>query len=265
MKRKISIATCFDYSIPFDKQVELISKTGFSHISLGSYINHSQYLSRKGRLKIKGLLNSYQVQIDSIHGPQIGSMGTSIEGFKDIIFAAQDLSVPVIVIHGSPFEIQQEEFSEHLEFLLKNCRILEPMLKATGVVFAFENVLPGPATDLIEYTLKELDPEYFGFCYDSSHDQIGGPRHSDLLEKLKERLFVVHLSDRIKEFEDHAIPGEGFIQWDEIINQLKNSSFNSPILLELMMKYSKVKETSSFLELAYKEGCVIYDKIFKES
>ncbi|MDD2890601.1 MAG: sugar phosphate isomerase/epimerase [bacterium] len=260
--RKISISTCFDYNISFDTQVELIGKTGFSHISLGSYINHSRYLSKEGRLKIKELLDTYQLQIDSIHGPQIGSMGTSIQGFKDIIFAAQNLSIPVIVIHGSPFEIQQEEFSENLEFLLENCTILEPILKETGVTFAFENLLPGLATDLIEYALKELDPKHFGFCYDSSHDQIGGPRNSGLLEKLKDRLFAVHLSDRIKDFEDHAIPGEGFIRWDETIRQLKNSSFNSPVLLELMMKYSKIKEVPLFLESAYKEGCLIYDKIF---
>lgn len=73
---------------------------------------------------------------------------------------------------------------------------------------------------------------------------------------------VVHLSDRIREFEDHAIPGEGFIKWDSILMDIRESGFDAPVLLELMMKYSKIKEVSLFLRSAYEEGCRIYDKIF---
>lgn len=38
--KSISISTCFNYSIPIEKQIPMIKKTGFSHISIGSEYEH---------------------------------------------------------------------------------------------------------------------------------------------------------------------------------------------------------------------------------
>ncbi len=207
---KISISTCFNYNTPIDEQVKLIAEAGFSCLALGEDEEHSQYLTKKGRKKLKELLNEYNLGIDSIHGPRIDRFD-GVDKLKQVSIAAKDLNVSMVVIHGSPFDFKQEEFSNRLEILLNNCKTIEPIAKDMGIVFALENVLPGPATNLIRYALRELSPEYFGFCYDSSHDQIGGPRPFSLIHELKDRLIAVHISDRIKEFVDHVIPSEGFI------------------------------------------------------
>ena len=56
------------------------------------------------------------------------------------------------------------------------------------------DVMPGPATDLVRRALQNLDPSVFGLCYDSSHDQIDGPRPFDLIGEFDGRIFTVHLS-----------------------------------------------------------------------
>jgi hypothetical protein len=39
-----SVATSFQYDIPIETQVRLVAETGFSHISLGTQLEHSRYL-----------------------------------------------------------------------------------------------------------------------------------------------------------------------------------------------------------------------------
>jgi sugar phosphate isomerase/epimerase len=119
---------------------------------------------------------------------------------------------------------------------------------------ALENVLPGPATELIRRALDMLDPLWFGFCYDSSHDQIGGPNAMHLLAQLRHRLIAVQLSDRIRDFVDHVIPGEGFIHFQEVCAELAHAQYDRPLLLEASTTHSAVKEPREFLRIAYPAG-----------
>jgi sugar phosphate isomerase/epimerase len=70
-------------------------------------------------------------------------------------------------------------------------------------------------------------------------------------------------SDRIHEFVDHVIPGEGFIDWDRLMSVLKQTSFAGPLLLEVLTKYSPEaqKGPESFLRLAYTRGTELYQQI----
>jgi sugar phosphate isomerase/epimerase len=114
---------------------------------------------------------------------------------------------------------------------------------------------------LLNEYLKFLNHELVGICYDSSHDQIDGPREFSFLEMNKSKVIKVHISDRIKEFVDHVIPGEGFIDFESIVRYLKQSAFELPLLLEVMMTHSKYKDTEIFLNEAYKKGVELYKRI----
>lgn len=260
-QRQISIATSFDYNIPFPEQLHLIAEAGFSHVSLGMRESHSHFLSKDGRRQIKDLLEKHNLQIDTIHGHSVDH-NESGELLRATAEAALELAVPVIVFHGSPFSIKNEEYAYRLEKLLLTCRELENIARETGVIFALENVLPGVATDLIKEALGQLDARYFGFCYDSSHEQIKGPRPYDLLEDLKDRVVAVHLSDRAGEFVDHLIPGEGFIDWEQVAELVARSSFAGPLFLEVTLTHSAEKDPKCFLQRVYAEGCILYDKVF---
>lgn len=82
------------------------------------------------------------------------------------------------------------------------------------------------------------------------------------LHDMKDHLFAVHLSDRIKEFVDHVIPSEGFVEWYDLCRMLKESNMSFPLLLEVMTTHSSEKEPEKFLKLAYEQGCMLYDKVF---
>lgn len=259
-KKNLSISTCFDYNIPIESQIPLIAQAGFTHVSLSSNRSHFDYLSKEARQKLSELLGRYSLKIDTIHGPNTDN--TSIGEYTKIAEASVELKAPVVVLHGGPFDFSEDELDFRFQGLKKLCRELNMIAQNTGITFALENVLPGPATELVRKILLEINSEYIGFCYDSSHDQINGPHSFELLQELKMKLVAVHLSDRVKEFVDHVIPWDGFIDWDELCRVLKSSDIHFPLLMEVMTTHSVEKDPVKFLELAYERGCRLYDKIF---
>jgi sugar phosphate isomerase/epimerase len=237
----------------------MIAHAGFNYVSPGGSLKHLDYLDKATRKNFTQLLAQYGLTMDTIHGPLTGKF--DIEILKRTAEAAAGFGAGVVVVHCSPFEITESELASLLPQRQKDCKELEKISRATGVRFALENMAPGPASTLIARALEDADPAHIGFCYDSSHDQVDGPRSFALLEELKPRLMAVHLSDRIKPFTDHVIPWEGFIRWDELCGILKTADIQFPLLLEVATTHSAEKDPAKFLAKAYQAGCRLWDMV----
>lgn len=246
----ISISTCFDYSIPFEEQLCMIRNAGFAFISFGSNYQHSGILHPVGLKNAVSAVRANGLAVDTVHGCNMDTEGAVDINTKAAI-AARELGAPVVVLHCSSFAFDPSSLDERKKDISSKLRQYTEISKEFGVKFAFENLMPGAPTELCEYILKASDPKYFGFCYDSSHDQIGGPKPPDLLKRHIDRLTAVHISDRIKEFVDHVIPGEGFVNFDDIAWLMKNNSFEFPLLMEVMTTHSRYKDPLEFLSAAY--------------
>ena len=239
--------------MPIEEQIPLITEAGFSHVSLGGGEAHSGFLSSAGRKRLRSLSSQFDLPIDTVHGPQADLLD-SAEHLTRVARAAAELGVPVVVTHAGPFTLDESEFPARLEAVLRTCEKLASVAQETGIVFALENVMPGPATDLVCCALRHLDPQHFGFCYDSSHEQIDGPRPFDLLGTLRDRVVAVRLSDRVRAFVDHVPPGEGFVDWAALVAALRATSFAGPLLFEVMVTHALEKETRPFLRVAYERA-----------
>ncbi len=261
---RLSISTCFNYGLHLDKQLGMISKAGFSHVSFGTESDIAGYLSQSRCSELSELLEVNNLKPDTIHGDMLLSP-KAFESTKNLISVANKLGVRCIVAHGSPSNFKAGLLQSNLKNLLEICNELLPVLRDNGIKIALENVMPGHATELIELSLSNLDPDYFGLCYDSSHDQIDGPRPFDLLNRFAGRIFAVHLSDRIAPFKDHVLPGEGFINWQEMCSILRDVHYNGSIMLEVMMNHSSFNDPVLFLEEAYAAASRIWDLIYGDS
>lgn len=259
--RNISISTSFDYSIPIGEQIQMIKSAGFSHVSIGGNYEHSGILDEGTPPVLKQLLTQNNLSVDTIHGYNLDK-SDSIEINKKIVDVAVYLGAPVVVIHCSSFTFRSLQHKKIKKNVDKKLPAIERLAKESGIRFAVENVLPGVATDLAESIIQNANPEYIGFCYDSSHDQVGGPNPFVLVERLKDRLLTVHISDRIKEFVDHVLPGEGFIDFNSMCGILHSSPYRSPLLMEVMITNSQYKNPVEFLNKAYQEATELYDNIY---
>lgn len=259
--RNISITTGFNYALPINKQLKLIGQTGFSHVSIGCNYDHSGILDKKRLHNLKLEIQNNHLQVDTIHGYDLDRDDT-IEINKKIAMAAVALGAKVVVVHCSAFMFDESE----LEYKRKKVKTILDSLKQIAkeykIQFAFENVVPGIPTDLCEEMIAYAHCDEIGFCYDSSHDQIDGPRPMNLLERQKNNLLALHISDRIKEFVDHVIPGEGFIDFNKICELIKLSGYQRPLMMEVETTHSKFKDSEEFLKMTYQQAVVLYDKIF---
>jgi sugar phosphate isomerase/epimerase len=244
-----SIATSFQYKIPIERQLSLIAETGFSHLSLGALTEHSGYPEADRRKELKARMADLGLAMDTIHARALHHAG-AVEQVSATLEAAAELGARVVVAHAGPFHCGAEGFDERLALVVSVCNALAPIVRATGIPIALENVMPGAATDLVRRALGELDKVLFGLCYDSSHDQIDGPRPFDLIDEFRGRLFAVHLSDRIRAHVDHVLPGEGFIAWPEMCRRLRDARYTGTILMEVMMTHSRFLDAHDFLREA---------------
>lgn len=258
--KSISISTCFDYSIPLHEQLPLIKDAGFTHVSLGRRYEHSDILDASSARLLQQSLQTHGLLVDSIHGAVLDQPG-ALDMIRRVADAAIQLSAQVIVLHCSSFDFNPEQYDQRFKSLITMLPALEAIAKDTDIRFALENVMPGIATDLVTNVLTEANPEYIGFCYDSSHDQVDGPRPFTLLEQWKHRLLAVHLSDRVREFVDHVLPGEGFVDFEGMCKVLRCADFERPLLMEVMVTHSDFKDITTFLSSAYQRACVLYNKI----
>lgn len=67
MPYSVSVSSCFDYNIPLEEQMRYVSRAGFTHISLGSDLNHSKFLEPNSTDLIKKFLRENNLKIDTIH------------------------------------------------------------------------------------------------------------------------------------------------------------------------------------------------------
>jgi sugar phosphate isomerase/epimerase len=260
LTRQLSVSTSFDYALPITMQLPLIADARFTHVSLGENADHSGYLDTQRRRHLAELLREHGLQLDTIHGPRVDQHGNDV--LPITVAAAAELGAPIVVAHAGPFDFPTAELLARLDIVRRQCQVLAPLLEQTGVVLALENVVPGPATQLVRMALEDLDPRFFGLCFDSAHDQIGGPRPFELLATLGHRLHAVHLSDRVRAFVDHVPPGDGFIDWPTLSTAIRATPFAAPLLFEVMITHTVEKEASQLLRRTYVRGSRLYDQIF---
>lgn len=258
MREKISISTCFNYDIPVSEQLRMISDVGFTHVSFGNNVEHLDLF--KETSNIKQLLSKYNLKVDTIHGCS-SDQEDSILLLKKYAKAAFELGAKVVVIHPCQFYITKDMIEVKLNKLLEVCNVLKDIAIEYKVQFAIENLHPDAATDVVEKALDVLESRYFGLCYDTSHAQIDGPREFPLLPKYADRIIAVHISDRIKEFVDHVVPGEGFIDFNIFTTYLKDCNYSSAILMEVSNLHTTYKTDRKFLQQTYNSAMKIHNSL----
>jgi sugar phosphate isomerase/epimerase len=108
--------------------------------------------------------------------------------------------------------------------------------------------------------LNEISNDKFGFCYDSSHDNLT-LEPLTILEKYGSRLIATHISDNYGENDDHMLPYGGLFNWKRFCDLFSNIKLNGIFLLEVEVRKSTFQNTTNFLNEAFSRG----NKLLKES
>ena len=126
-----------------------------------------------------------------------------------------------IVLH-IPLNYYEQQFE--IDLNQSKCLIdsILPVARKYGVKIAIENMGTYSCKHLFDYLFGVYSSKDLGFCFDSGHANITG--ELDILERYLDRLFLTHLHDNHGEKDEHLLPGQGTMDWEQIILTLKKKA-----------------------------------------
>jgi sugar phosphate isomerase/epimerase len=146
--------------------------------------------------------------------------------------AARRLGAGIIVVHPGrdvPIVNRKREIRWTIDGLAAIAEKLPP-----GVKVALETMgaayLCGPADEML-HVMDGVAGAPVGVCFDSGHVHIG----SDPVEyarALEGRIVTVHLHDNHGEKDEHALPGEGDIDWPPLLQAIHEGGYAGPWMCE---------------------------------
>lgn len=142
------------------------------------------------------------------------------------------------------YVISERLNKNRIKYLDNSIEFFEKLLEKTNSNISIENTYSkgGDFSNIgyigkdFEYIFNKIDNGKLCFCYDTGHCLIN---KSDYIDKLKDRLMIVHLSDNDGINDSHLGIGRGIIQESEI-EKLINLDLN---YLVLEINYNHIKDT----------------------
>lgn len=259
----LSISTFFNLNIPFDRMLPLISQAGFRFISLSGDREHSGYHKRRRRIEIKRLLSKYHLKIASIHAPYKENDGDLsvldkekhkefIRNIKTAIDAARDFKVEIVDLHLNA-RFKGRTTKERIGRVREAMEELSNYALLKEVKLSCENLPERNSYPIFETILKEFNYPHIGVCYDISHAHIAR-KDLSILERYRDRLFSIHISDDLSRNDDHLLPYDGEVDWKGFKRAFKTLSFKGVFMIESSMLSTSYKNPKRFLSEAYHRG-----------
>jgi len=156
----------------------------------------------------------------------------SIELQKEYIKRVGDIGIGVVIIHPSGEPIMSEDRKEMLKYSAESLGILANEGLKCGVTIAVEN-LPRTCLGKDSHEIKELISVHSNLhvCFDTNH-LLSQPINA-FIEDVGEKIITTHISDFDFKNERHWLPGEGYIDWIEVLNALEKKSYRGPLMYEM--------------------------------
>jgi sugar phosphate isomerase/epimerase len=239
----------FGYKYPFSELIQLIKKAGFQSVMIwwGEREDDSipkerqPDVIRKAGLK---LINAHfpfsmvdTLWKDTLDGEEM------FEIYCSYIDDCKIYEIPTAIIHTTnrdappPNKRGLDRFRKLIEKAEKN-----------DVNVAIENVfLP----EYMDYVFNNIESDRLKFCYDSGHAHCFTPG-VDVLAKYGDKLDALHLHDNDGSGDQHLLPFNGTINWEQIMTQLKGLKFNEPLALEVFARDDDRLSAPQYLSEAMK-------------
>lgn len=244
----IGISTgCFYQSDILDI-LEVVRDGGFNIIEVCSYPAHLDYHDMEKVKKAAKRIREVGLEPFSFHAPfadhiditslDEGQRRNSVRELIKASEAAAEIGVRHMVLHPGPEREGRppaEEFFYHLERACEGVNEVATRCQELGMTLLLENMLPhllfGRIQDML-YIMGAAKVRNVGTCLDTGHAHLAG----DLplaIHKLSCHLRMVHVNDNRGDYDGHLPPGEGHVDWTQVISQLEHHNFRGGLILEL--------------------------------
>jgi sugar phosphate isomerase/epimerase len=179
----------------------------------------------------------------------------AIDRVKMAVDAATALRTGIVIVH--PCErFPAEETRARIHAAKDSLKQLVAYAGERSVRLALEN-LPSPLSMQVFETVLENVPE-LGVCYDTSHAQVAGDTFG-VIGRHRDRIVAVHVSDNRGSKDDHMLPFEGVLPWEEFAHYLPRLKNLGCFMLEVEIRESAFKDSGEFLAEAFRRARHVLD------
>lgn len=253
-----------------------ISQAGIPAIEIFCASGHFNYRSQQAVLELAAALQEHHLKVHSLHSPTERDMASGRDSGVPISIsntervrrqdAVDEVKRALEVAERVPFEYLVQHMGQgrdaadpkKFEAAFNSLEHLVIFAKQRGVTIALENTpneLGSPES--LQQFIKETHLNGLKLCFDIGHAHIDSSV-STSFEAMRDRIVTTHVHDNHGEKDEHLLPYEGSIDWDEaldlfsrapealpIVIELKEQSAGGPVLDRVRAAFDKIEENLS--------------------
>lgn len=233
------IFTWFGFIASFDEKLRMIREAGFNSVCTwwgnefegldGDFHTHPEKADKYGLFVEHAHIPYYganNIWYDNLDGGQL------FEKYKNDINEAAVCGVDTLVVH--PFEKDMPVGGSEALCNDRFCR-LGDFAGKKNICLAVENLADNEALRKI---IRFADNPYVGICFDSGHNNVVANDDFSLLTDFADRIHALHLHDNNSLADQHLLPYEGILNWNNFISAIKGTSYHKSFMLEASYPYT---------------------------
>jgi len=259
----ISSGSCADW--PILDILPALQASGATGVELGTPPRHFDPWQDQQVTAVAACLERMSLQAVSIHAPFGGMLDladanphhrhAAIGAILTAAHAIKRLGGQLVIVHPSDLERHGQDVDARLADSARSLAILSENCRLAGLTLVLETPLPhliGGQPDEFAWILNRIDHSA-RVCLDTGHTALGRSWHR-FLEVAGSRVAHVHASDNRGQSDDHLPPGEGTIDWREIVRTLHAIDFAGWIMLELQRPRD---DAASYFKHAFERAATV--------
>ena len=225
-----------------EEMFRLYSRAGITHMEVSVNKHLSEALDFD---KLHEWSEKYGVELYSFHVPfwpfdeidismpQLAKV--SVEYIKGYIDKGTKIGIDKYIIHPSGEPIDECDRAKRMETAKQSFYTLAEYAKEKGAVICVENLprtcLGRDSADILE--LLSAHP-CLRACFDTNH--LLSEKPEEFIRAVGDKIVTLHVSDYDFKNERHWLPGEGLLDWNLILDELKKINYSGVWLYEINLE-----------------------------
>jgi sugar phosphate isomerase/epimerase len=247
---KLSLSNGIFSKYPLDENIAAVRRHGFENLEFNMKCVEEE--DEESVYTAKKLIDAHGLNCLTLHSATLpvkdeNEIAKAVYYGKVSADFAHKLSAPVLVVHSNVSRRLPENLRKR--FMTKIFRELNPYAKSLSLKLALENLSYastgfGKNVTEIEEILSIVDDDAMGVTLDFCHAEATGQTLS-LLEKYKNRLLNVHISNRAHRAFDAETPN-----LNAFLTKLQEYGYTGPLTMELNRKCTteEILKTKTIIE-----------------
>ena len=266
-KFELGVSSCGVQDLT-EKDFESYANAGISAMELS--LGYDRYDSIKWK-EVYDRAKRYNIELWSFHQPfmpfevlDLASLDENVRKhtvkyLSELMKKAADIGISVNIVHPSAEPNKENERGEKIKRAQESLAYLADAAEKCGSVIAVEN-LPRTCLGRDSKDIRELlsADDRLRACFDTNH--LLKQPIKDFILDIGEKIITTHVSDFDFVDEKHWLPGEGKIDWNELIAALNDVKYTGPFMYELSLAPPRTIKRRMLTHADFKEN---YNSLMK--